>query len=991
MPDDGPARRERPRPLFTGYGHKVTARQRADWKNWADQRAQISYRRGTEAALSGDYRQAILWLDRAARMAPDDLNVAVARAFAHFAVGDWAAACEQLSKLADITASPRVAAALAVTWLRLRRIDQACPITEALLSQNAPPPEIFPTANLVRRHVDRAGWCGVSNKGAVIGQSDAMVSLKLDDHFIARNVSLPFTLPENWVAATHLTVLADNKPLLGAPIDLPAIRQSEGFVTCKNVRLEGWIWYPHDPETLAEILIKTEGHTYHILPHEDAGDMNRFAMFRTARRFTFSMKSIPRDVRIDVTDRYGRHLMGSPVTPTLRALLGTRPPRMPPGDARLSVSSPRARSRKRREACLVIISVYRGLTESGACIKSVLDARTDDLEILVIDDATPDPQLRAALHLLSASGDITLLTHDENQGFVASVNAGLKQAAGRDVILLNNDALFFSDGVRRLRAALHSAEDIGTATPFSNHATIFSLPNVDKPNPFPSPARGAFLDRILSESRFALGLDVPTAHGFCMAIKGACLAETGLFRDALFAQGYGEENDFCLRASGFGWRHIAATRVYVAHHGSLSFNGARDDLLARNLKLIEKLHPGYLATIEAFIEKDPLAAFRNDVIARAIMATWREAPRRTAILVTHDAGGGVERIVKDRARWFHGQGLSTLVIRPHYEGCRVLRLDGDDGDVIFRLPEGWGDMVTFLKEMSPALVEIHHLVGHAAIMHQLPRDLDVSSDIYVHDYAWFCPRVTLLSVGNRYCGEPDLEGCQKCVDRLGDLTGENLPVAARVARSDASLRGARRVVAPCHDTATRMMRHFVSVPVIVMSPRDLPVMPDRPVPRRKRDEAVRICVVGAIGKDKGYDVILTLARYAQRTHRALDILIVGHSVDDDRLFATGKVYVTGEYKNDEEALSLIEAFQPHWGFLPSIWPETWCFALSLLMAKILRIAVFDIGAQAERMRQVHGAVILPLDIDVSRLADMFQLPSEGTSGEGFETPGNGRK
>ncbi|UYH52312.1 glycosyltransferase [Candidatus Kirkpatrickella diaphorinae] len=991
MPDDGPARRKRPRPLFTGYGHKVTARQRADWKCWADQRAQLSYRRGTEAALSGDYSQAITWLDRAARMAPDDLNVAAARAFAYFAAGDWAAACVQLGKLVDITASPRVLAALAVTWLRLRRIDQACAVTEALLSRNAPPPEIYPTADLVRRHVNKVGWCGVSNAGILIGQSDAPVSIKLDDHFIAQNVSLPFALPEKWVAATHLEVLADDKPLLGAPIDLQAIRQTEGFVTCKNGKLEGWIWYPHDPETPAEILIKCAGHAHRILPQEDAGDMNRYAIFRAARRFTFPMKSIPRDARIDVTDRYGRHLMGSPVTPALRALLETRPPRVSSGDAQLSAPSPRAGAPKRREACLVIIPVYRGLAESRACLNSVLDARTDDLEILVINDATPDPQLREALHLLAASGDITLLTHEENLGFVASVNAGLEQAAGRDVILLNNDAMFFNDGVRRLRAALHSAADIGTATPFSNHATIFSLPYVDKPNPFPSPAHGAFLDRILSESAFAPGLDVPTAHGFCMAIKGACLEETGLFRDALFAQGYGEENDFCLRAADHGWRHIAATRVYVAHHGSLSFNGARDDLLARNLKLVEKLHPGYLAAIDAFIEKDPLAAFRNDVIARAIKATWREAPHRTAILVTHDAGGGVERIVKDRAQWFQDQGLATLVIRPHYEGCRLSRFGGDDGEVIFRLPEGWGDLVAFLKEMSPALVEIHHMVGHAAIMHQLPRALAVSSDIYVHDYAWFCPRVTLLSDKSRYCGEPDLESCQKCVDRLGDLTGENLPVAARVARSDALLREARRVVAPCHDTATRMMRHFDTVPVIVMSPSDLPATPNRRVPRRVRGAAVRICVVGAIGKDKGYDVLLALARYAQRTHRALDILVIGHSVDDDRLLATGKVHVTGEYKNNEEALSLIEAFQPHWGFLPSIWPETWCFALSLLMAKISRIAVFDIGAQAERMRRVHGSVILPLGMNVSRLADMFHPPSEGALDEGRKLPEIGGK
>ncbi len=114
------------------------------------------------------------------------------------------------------------------------------------------------------------------------------------------------------------------------------------------------------------------------------------------------------------------------------------------------------------------------------------------------------------------------------------------------------------------------------------------------------------------------------------------------------------------------------------------------------------------------------------------------------------------------------------------------------------------------------------------------------ANIYVHDYAGSARASPFSATKTVIAEEPDLESCQKCVDRLGDLTGENLPVAARVARSDALLRGARRVVAPCHDTATRMMRHFDKVPVIVMSPSDLSATPSGPVPRREKGVAVRI-------------------------------------------------------------------------------------------------------------------------------------------------------
>ena len=41
---------------------------------------------------------------------------------------------------------------------------------------------------------------------------------------------------------------------------------------------------------------------------------------------------------------------------------------------------------------------------------------------------------------------------------------------------------------------------------------------------------------------------IPTAVGFCMYIRRECLKEVGEFRAEVFGKGYGEENDFCLRA-----------------------------------------------------------------------------------------------------------------------------------------------------------------------------------------------------------------------------------------------------------------------------------------------------------------------------------------------------------------------------------------------------------------------------------------------------------
>jgi GT2 family glycosyltransferase len=41
--------------------------------------------------------------------------------------------------------------------------------------------------------------------------------------------------------------------------------------------------------------------------------------------------------------------------------------------------------------------------------------------------------------------------------------------------------------------------------------------------------------------------------------------DIGAFNASAFGRGYGEENDFCLRATARGWRNVAACDVFVRH------------------------------------------------------------------------------------------------------------------------------------------------------------------------------------------------------------------------------------------------------------------------------------------------------------------------------------------------------------------------------------------------------------------------------------------
>ena len=84
-------------------------------------------------------------------------------------------------------------------------------------------------------------------------------------------------------------------------------------------------------------------------------------------------------------------------------------------------------------------------------------------------------------------------------------------------------------------------------------------------------------------------------------------------------------------------------------------------------------------------------------------------------------------------------------------------------------------------------------------------------------------------------------------------------------------------------------------------------------------------------------------------------------MDDQRLLQTGRVFITGRYE-EAEATALIAAQEAQIAWLPSIWPETWCFALTVAWQARLPVVAFDIGAQAERIRNQGQGWVLPLGL-----------------------------
>ncbi len=261
----------------------------------------------------------------------------------------------------------------------------------------------------------------------------------------------------------------------------------------------------------------------------------------------------------------------------------------------------------------ILVPIYGSLSLVQRCIESVQAARVDcSWHLTLINDASPDPAVRSWLqHFAVANPTVTVVENARNLGFVETVNLGMRLAGRRDVVLLNSDTEVANDWLDRLRSAARSSPDVGTVTPFSNNATICSYPEFCVDNPLLPGHDTASIDRLSASVNRGKSVDIPTAVGFCMYIRRACLDQVGVFDAENFGKGYGEENDFCLRATALGWRHLHALDVFVFHEGGASFKESRIALQASALQSIRRLHPGYEELIREFVQRDPARPFRE--------------------------------------------------------------------------------------------------------------------------------------------------------------------------------------------------------------------------------------------------------------------------------------------------------------------------------------------------------------------------------------------
>ena len=262
---------------------------------------------------------------------------------------------------------------------------------------------------------------------------------------------------------------------------------------------------------------------------------------------------------------------------------------------------------------LIIVPVFNAFEKLEACLDSISRTVPPGTRVLLIDDASTDTRVQPLLQswVNEAKPVRRLLVHAVNKGFVATANHGMR-LADTDVVLLNSDTEVTPGWLQRLANCLDSDKSIATATPWSNNGEIVSIPEFCVCNPVPRDPD--VIASVIKSCGHASYPEMPTAVGFCMAISLRTFKLIGLFDEATFGLGYGEENDFCQRAEQAGLRNVLCDDAYVVHHGGASFGplGLKPD--EESMQRLLAKHPDYLRKVSEFIKTDPLQQRRQQIL-----------------------------------------------------------------------------------------------------------------------------------------------------------------------------------------------------------------------------------------------------------------------------------------------------------------------------------------------------------------------------------------
>ena len=533
------------------------------------------------------------------------------------------------------------------------------------------------------------------------------------------------------------------------------------------------------------------------------------------------------------------------------------------------------------------------------------------------------------------------------------------------MVLLNSDTVVTAGWLDRLADAADEP-DVATVTPLTSSGSICTLPRpvIDAFDLYGDEPRIDECAEFVARHSAAVRPEVITGVGFCMYVTRGALDRCGIFDEEAFGRGYGEEVDFCLRATRHGYRHLVEDTTYVHHHGAASFAEERTRRIVAASLVIHKRYPTFPEDNKRERAHEPLAV---SFASLEIGLSERDSSRPHVLQLLHSPPGALGGTEKHVAALLNALSdkFDFSVLHPVKSGflLRTMwrRPDGTNAELEFQLPGAARRVEATLDAEAAAALEmvldwfdfdavhIQNLIGYSLAPLDVLASFDGPVVCSVRDLFLACPNHSLLYRNQQACGIPeDLSYCARCLPVTTHLDVEELvefrdTLASELDSVDAWVFATQSAADyllrayDIHPDRIQIITHGAVIPTVRHQPVDDDLILHEPL---------RIAFVGRGWSKKGLHTVNHLADRLAGT--AIEIHHFGELVEP----ASVEVRVHGTYDN-QFLPDLLRLAGIHVVLLPGHYAETFGHVMTESLIAGIPVIGATYGALGERIR-THG-------------------------------------
>jgi len=651
------------------------------------------------------------------------------------------------------------------------------------------------------------------------------------------------------------------------------------------------------------------------------------------------------------------------------------------------------------EITSIIVPLYNGYDFFKDCFESILkNTEKGTYRLIIINDSSQEDSLLQYLKKIKDKNDenVIIINNDDNLGFIGSVNRGMKYD-NNDVVLLNSDTIVTKNWLSKMRNCAYSDKKIGTVTPLANNAAIVSFPTQWDDNEIPKGFTLESISNLIEKVSQKIYPEIPSPVGFCMYIKREVIKKVG-FLDQIYGKGYGEENDFGMRAYRIGYRHVLDDATFILHKGSMTFKHfeKKKELVEKNTKILHGRFPELNKLLLKFEKENPFFPIYNNI--KFNMET--ESMKKPGILYVSvnevdKYPSGALLHIKNLINNSENDSNKYVIYRKDNKIILVLyKNDGEKIRFIFNFKNKFS-ITEFSHSEIESVWELILTKFNIDLVHfQTPQDLPLSlfeltkslkKPIFftAHDFLLYCPSFILTKYEPKlntykFCNyEKDEHTCKECL---------NYRIGTNIQQQD--FQETRRNYIKKHVLPFIDLFFFPSLflknktqdlfPDIISEEKTLVIehgsqTEEVGVIHNQDVKKINIAHIGTFSEIKGSKIFKDVVKkFANNSN--VNFFIIGKIEDNDSLLSIKKytnVKITGSYKKNDLGKIILKN-KINISLVLSICPETFSFTISESWLHYLPVIALRLGAQEERISKTGAGWIVGVDNPVDEISKIIE-------------------